>query len=274
MKWYRVFKTVLGPIYKFWYNPKIIGIENIPTTGPIILAGNHVHIMDQCNMIISTKRTIHYMAKKEYFDKNYKEGHFAWFFEASECIPVDRSIHDDMAKSKALKVLSKGKVLGIFPEGTRNSLKEDRIKELYDKYYKKRDISYKEFYKKIKGNKKSFIDYLEELKKSKIITKKEFVEGIFNSKDYLLELINKKVISESDYYDHILLPLKFGAVSMASKTNALIIPYGISGDYRFRSKNLRIKIGKPIKVNSDLVKANIKLDKEIKKLIKESSKIM
>ena len=136
MTGYKILKTILSPIYKFWYNPKIKGSENIPGEGPIILAGNHVHIMDQCNMIISTKRPIHYMAKKEYFDKKYKEGKFKWFFETVGCIPVDRTTKDENAKSKAIQVLKESKALGIFPEGTRNGLKEEKIKSLYNKYFK------------------------------------------------------------------------------------------------------------------------------------------
>ena len=71
--------------------------------------------MDQCGTILASKRAIHYMAKKEYFD-----GKFAWFFKMMGCISVNRSIHDDEAKKKAMDVLKDGKALGIFPEGTRN----------------------------------------------------------------------------------------------------------------------------------------------------------
>ena len=59
---YRFFKAILGPLYRFWYNPKIIGKENIPKEGRFIIVGNHVHIMDQCNVVISTRRCLHYMA--------------------------------------------------------------------------------------------------------------------------------------------------------------------------------------------------------------------
>ena len=68
MNGYRLMRAILAPIYKFWYRPKVYGKENIPNEGAIVLAGNHIHIMDQCNVIISTKRKLHYMAKKEYFD--------------------------------------------------------------------------------------------------------------------------------------------------------------------------------------------------------------
>ena len=112
---YKFFKPILGLIFRIYYNPKIVGKENIPKTGSIIVAGNHIHIMDQCGPILASKRPIHYMAKKEYFD-----GKFAWFFKMMGCISVNRSIHDEHAKEEAMNVLMDGKVLGIFPEGTRN----------------------------------------------------------------------------------------------------------------------------------------------------------
>ena len=126
MIWYKIAKPILGTIYKLWYNPKVIGAENIPTDGPIVVAGNHIHIMDQCNVIIATKRKLHYMAKKEYFD-----GKFAFFFKSVGCIPVDRSKKDGNAVSKALEVLNSGNAIGIFPEGTRNRTNEELLKFRY-----------------------------------------------------------------------------------------------------------------------------------------------
>ena len=266
MKGYRFFRVLLSPIYKFWYNPKIIGKENIPKEGSIILAGNHIHIMDQCNIIVSTRRLIHYMAKKEYFD-NKK---VAWFFKIVGCIPVDRSKKDENAKTKALEVLREGHALGVFPEGTRNILKEDDMKKIYNKYFSKNALSYKTFKNKIKKEKKSLVYYLEELKDNDKISNSEFIENMYNVDDFLLELINKNIITKEEYCDHLLLPLKYGVVSMASKTDALIVPYSINGKYKFRSNNLKIVIGQPFKVESELEEANIKLDNEIKKLLKNS----
>lgn len=116
---YRLLKPILMPIFKLYYKPKTVNSEAIPLQGPIIFAGNHRHIMDQCMVIISTKRVVHYMAKKEYFDSP-----FAWFFRFTGVIPVDRSIHDKKAKKSAEEVLKKNGALGIFPEGTRNRTKE------------------------------------------------------------------------------------------------------------------------------------------------------
>ena len=69
-----------------------------------------------------------------------------------------------------------------------------------------------------------------------------------------------------------LLPFKFGAVSMAKKTNATIVPFGITGDYKFRSKNLTIRFGKPYKVTKDLEQENKKLEEIVGNLMKENLK--
>ena len=147
--WYKVFKVVLGNIFNIYYRPTVINKEVIPKDGPIIVCGNHMHILDQCVPILSTKRVIHYMAKKEYFD-----GKYAWFFKMAGCIPVNRQIKDSNATEAALEVLNNGGAIGLFPEGTRNKTEE------------------------------------------------------------------------------FLLPFKFGAVSMAQKTGATLVPFGISGQYK------------------------------------------
>ena len=68
---YKFLKFFLGWFFKFWYNPKVYGSENIPKDGPILITANHKHVMDQCSIIVKTKRVIHYMAKDEYFNKLY-----------------------------------------------------------------------------------------------------------------------------------------------------------------------------------------------------------
>ena len=82
---YILLTPLMRLLFRLYYNPKIIGKENIPNEGPIIIASNHKHVYDQCPSIMATKRVIHWMAKKEYF-----EGKLAWFFKFVGCIPVDR----------------------------------------------------------------------------------------------------------------------------------------------------------------------------------------
>ncbi len=262
---YKLAKPILGFIFKLYYNPQIIGKENIPKEGSALIVGNHVHLYDQCHVIVATKRCIHYMAKKEYFDSKKT----AWFFKSVGCIAVDRSKKDEHATALALDVLKDNELLGLFPEGTRNGLKEERILELYNKYYQ--DITdYKSFKKYIKKSKPktSQINLLEKLYDEKKVTLEQIQEYIYNVDISLERLYKKKIISQDEYANSILLPFKFGAVSMASKTDSYLVPFGISGDYKFRSKNLIVRIGKPFKVGKmDLEHANAKLFNEIKGLI-------
>ncbi|MBR3211053.1 MAG: 1-acyl-sn-glycerol-3-phosphate acyltransferase [Bacilli bacterium] len=270
---YRVLRVLLSPLYKFWYRPTILGAENIPEEGRFIIVGNHIHIFDQCNVLMPSKRILHYMAKKEYFDPKYPEGHHSWFFKSSGCIPVDRSKKDDAAVASALDVLENDHALGLFPEGTRNGLKEDRAREIYAKYLEKQPGDFKSFYKQAKNNKTSFVNYLEELLNNKTISFKEFVENITCVEPFLKRLMIAKRITEDDYYQHIFLPFKFGAVSMAKKTNSVIVPFVITGDYHFRTDNLVVRIGRPLEPMDDLAQANERLEETMREMIKENHRM-
>ena len=188
---YKLLTPIMRILFKIYYNPTIINKKVIPKKGPILIVGNHKHVFDQCLTILATKRPIHYMAKKEYFD-----GKLSWFFKFVGCISVNRQIKDKKATEQAINILKNNGAIGLFPEGTRNKTK-----------------------------------------------------------------------------DIFLLPFKFGTVSMAQKTNATIIPFGLTGDYKFRSKNLTIRYGKPFKIGKmDLETANKKLYNEVKNLMKENLK--
>ena len=260
----RIIKVLGSPIFKLYYRPTVIGKENIPTDGSMLVVGNHVHILDQCLAIIATKRPLHYMAKKEYFD-----GKFAWFFKACGCIPVNRSIHDDSAKSAAMDVLNSNYALGLFPEGTRNGLKPEKMKEVGEFCGLEFD---KKQMKILKNQRTSQINFLMELVNDERITMDEFKDNLFRCNDFMLELVDKKVISMDTYYDKLFLPFKFGAVSMASKTDSYIVPFVITGTYKFRSKDLRVRFGKAFKPGDDLEKANNKLRKVMIDLYKENIK--
>ena len=267
---YKFFRITLGPLYRFYYHPKIKGRKNIPKEGPIIVVGNHIHIMDQCNPASATRRCLHYMAKKEYFDRQYKEGKFPWFFKSAGCIPVDRSKKDTEAVESAMDVLNKGFALGLFPEGTRNAVKESRAQELYDLYQKELNMDFKSFYEAIKHEKTSQVDYFEELMNNRLIKREEFINYLFIVDNYLKELVRKGRIREDDYYEHLFLPFKYGAVSLALKCNALIIPFVTTGHYKFRSKDLNVLIGEPFRVSADLEESNRRLRQVMINLYKMS----
>ena len=112
--------------------PKYVGVENIPTKGAFIMAGNHTSAFDAAVLVGTPKRTIHSLSKKELFNTKFKN----WFFRNMACIPVDRSIHDDNAKIEVIEALKEGHAVGIFPEGTRNTTlgTKDEVKLLPFKY--------------------------------------------------------------------------------------------------------------------------------------------
>jgi len=195
---YKFLKYTVGMFYILLYRPKVINKGVIPKSGGVIICGNHFHAFDQFNVMMALKRVPHYMAKREYFDgvaslfsePPTKLGCLLskWAVEhAGMIIRVDRTGNVEEAKSEALEVLNQGKVLGLFPEGTRNN----------------------------KENPPPF-----------------------------------------------LLPFKFGAVSMAQKTGAMIQPFAITGEYKvFKKNHLNIRFGEPFKVpkTMDLQAANEKL---------------
>lgn len=113
---YKVVRFIGRPIYKIVFRPKYYGVDNIPSEGAVILAGNHTNNLDAAMMIGAPKRIVHMMAKKELFSNKISN----YFFRSMGCISVNRSIHDENAKSEAIDVLKNNEVLGIFPEGTVN----------------------------------------------------------------------------------------------------------------------------------------------------------
>jgi len=110
---YKFIRPIATVLFKIVYRPTIIGVENIPKSGKVILAGNHTNILDCVLLMSSTKRNIHYLAKKELFS-----GLKGIFFSNMGLIPVDRSIKDKSVLPVAKEYLDNGCVIGIFPEGT------------------------------------------------------------------------------------------------------------------------------------------------------------
>ncbi len=258
---YKILKPFVLLKFVSKYHPIVIGKENIPLRGPIIICGNHRHVDDQYNYMMVTKRVIHYMAKDEYF-KGKKE----WFYRAAGCIPVDRSIHDENAKSEAKTLLEHRGALGIFPEGTRNEVtcKQEKLDEMYE--ILKDKMSKEELISLIsdKSIRYTQTELLIKLNNENKITKEELKNNILDPDKYLKELLEKNIITKDEYENSLLIPFKFGAVSLANKTNALIVPCGTRGLYDGNKNQLITKIGKPISVKGmSLDEANELLRKNI-----------
>ncbi|RVW00336.1 lysophospholipid acyltransferase family protein [Rhodococcus spongiicola] len=122
--WYWLFKYVLlGPVLWLLGRPKIEGVEHIPADGPAILASNHQAVLDSFFFPLRVKRRITFLAKSEYFTGRGLKGAFQrWFFSVVGQVPIDRTGADAAkdALDAGLRVLSQGKLLGIYPEGTRS----------------------------------------------------------------------------------------------------------------------------------------------------------
>lgn len=123
MFYWLVKNLILGPILLRVFRPWVKGIDNLPTTGPAILASNHLSFIDSVFLPLVLKRPVVFLAKSEYFTGKGIKGRFVrWFFTASGQLPIDRSggKASEDALNTGVAVLSSGKLLGIYPEGTRS----------------------------------------------------------------------------------------------------------------------------------------------------------
>ncbi|MER6065041.1 lysophospholipid acyltransferase family protein [Streptomyces sp. NPDC001792] len=123
MFYYLLKYVLLGPLLRLVFRPRIEGLENVPESGPAIVAGNHLSFSDHFLMPAMLRRRITFLAKAEYFTGPGLKGRLtAFFFRSAGQIPVDRSGKDagQAAIREGLKVLGRGELLGIYPEGTRS----------------------------------------------------------------------------------------------------------------------------------------------------------
>ena len=107
---------ILSPIYQF----KVIGKENFPTEGGVLLCTNHIHNFDPPTVGIAAPRHVHFMAKEELFSVPV----LGKILPLINAFPVKRGMSDREALRKGLGVLKEGNVLGLFPEGTRSKTGE------------------------------------------------------------------------------------------------------------------------------------------------------
>lgn len=114
---------LLGPLLKTVYRPWVEGAENIPATGPVILVGNHLSVIDSFFLPLMIDRRVYFLAKSDYFTgKGFKGAFVRNFMLGVGQLPIDRSggKASEASLISGLKVLNEGKVLGIYPEGTRS----------------------------------------------------------------------------------------------------------------------------------------------------------
>ena len=116
-KFYEFLCHLLGAIYGVLFPARVDGLENLPGDGAYILCSNHLSNRDPFYLALRCQpRHLHFMAKAELF----KWKPLARFCTALGGFPVDRGHNDLNAVRTALKILSEGHALALFPQGTRS----------------------------------------------------------------------------------------------------------------------------------------------------------
>lgn len=116
MNLYPLGKLLCSVLLYPFYRIQVIGKENFPKQGGVLLCTNHIDNLDPPVVGITCPRPVHFMAKEELFEAPILKT----VLPKVNAFPVKRGMSDRQALRKALSILKSGKVVGLFPEGTRS----------------------------------------------------------------------------------------------------------------------------------------------------------
>ena len=120
---YATLNALVPPIARFVWRPVVEGVENVPLTGGVLLASNHLSFMDSVVIPVAAPRKVVFLAKEEYFTGTGVRGFLIrQWFEGLGMVPVNRDDTRSALDSLdvALEVLGRGEAFGVYPEGTRS----------------------------------------------------------------------------------------------------------------------------------------------------------
>lgn len=112
---YSIAKAIMTPVVRLLFSVRCRGRKNIPESGAVIIASNHVSALDMFFIMTFFKRKIRFLAKSELF----RTPILNFFFRSAGAIPINRAFVGAEPIKEALEALSKNEVIGIFPQGTR-----------------------------------------------------------------------------------------------------------------------------------------------------------
>ncbi|BDV30177.1 lysophospholipid acyltransferase family protein [Microbacterium terricola] len=120
---YKLGRGVINPLARLIYRPRIEGKDNVPRTGPVIFASNHLSFIDSIAIPVAAPRPVHFLAKASYFDGT---GFSGWisreFFTSIGAIAVERGAGQAAldALDQQRQLLEEGSAVALYPEGTRS----------------------------------------------------------------------------------------------------------------------------------------------------------
>jgi 1-acyl-sn-glycerol-3-phosphate acyltransferase len=120
---YLIARLILKPLFLLVFRPHVRGKENVPVSGPFIIASNHLSFIDSMAIPLMSPRRVGYLAKVEYFTTPGLKGWLTkTLFTALGALPVERQTHRaaQEALDTAMTVLKAGGGFGVYPEGTRS----------------------------------------------------------------------------------------------------------------------------------------------------------
>ncbi|WP_292834152.1 lysophospholipid acyltransferase family protein [Microbacterium sp.] len=120
---YYAIRWLLAPLARMIYRPRIEGRRNVPRTGPVILASNHLSFIDSFLIPAFAPRPVYFLAKSTYFDGTGLAGWFSrTFFTAIGATPVERGAGQAalQALDQQRRILESGRAIALYPEGTRS----------------------------------------------------------------------------------------------------------------------------------------------------------
>lgn len=123
MNLYPLAKTLVSALFYPLYRIKVSGKENFPKEGGVLVCTNHIDALDPPVVGITCPRPVHFMAKEELFEMPILKQ----LIPTLNAFPVKRGMSDRKAMRTALGILKEGKVVGLFPEGTRS--KDGQLQE-------------------------------------------------------------------------------------------------------------------------------------------------
>jgi 1-acyl-sn-glycerol-3-phosphate acyltransferase len=120
---YQLSRVVIGPLLHAYGRPRVTGLENVPATGPAILASNHLSIVDSVYLPLMVARPVVFPAKAEYFSAKGPVGRL-WAASLRSTKQLEINRHDTRSAQAtleaAVEILRAGKLFGFYPEGTRS----------------------------------------------------------------------------------------------------------------------------------------------------------